>query len=82
MREDEKMSNDNKISQSCADLDLEALFNIREWVRMALEAEGAKVVGAGIGVDPNQPLGLADIQFQIDGCEFNLTVRPVPLYQP
>lgn len=77
------MSNDNKTidmpSQSFADLDLDALFNIREWVSAAVKAKGAKVIGAGIGVDPSQPLGLADIQFEVDGCEFNLTIRPIPV---
>jgi hypothetical protein len=36
-------------SPEFAQLDLDALFNLREWVRSALETAGAKIVGAGIG---------------------------------
>lgn len=62
-------------SPDFARLDLEALFNMREWVRAALEAKGAKVVGAGIGCGGT--MGVADIQIELDGCECNIEVRPL-----
>ncbi len=31
-------------------LDLDSLFNVRQWFRDAVEAKGAKVTGAGIGI--------------------------------
>lgn len=56
-------------------LDLDALFNMREWVRAALEAKGAKVIGAGIGCGGT--MGIADIQIELEGCECNIEVRPL-----
>lgn len=55
-------------------LDMDSLFNIRQWVSTAVEAKGAKVTGAGIGVKGN--LGMADIDIEIDGYLFNLEITP------
>ena len=55
-------------------LDLESLFNVRQWFRDAVEAKGAKVTGAGIGIKGN--LGMADIDVEIDGYLFNLEITP------
>jgi hypothetical protein len=62
-------------SPEFAALDLEALFNMREWVRDALEAKGAKVIGAGIGCGGT--MGIADVQIEIDGCPCNIEIRPL-----
>lgn len=68
------MSNDNNADPDFGTLDLESLFNLRAWVQAAVEAKGAKVIGAGVGV--GGPLGLADIDVEIDGFRFNLEIRP------
>ncbi len=51
----------------------DALFSIRNWLRIAIEAQGADITGAGIGV------GEADISFDLDGQRYNVSVRPLPL---
>lgn len=62
-------------SPEFAKLDIEALFNMREWVRAALEGKGAKIVGAGIGCGGT--MGIADIQIEIDGHQCNIEIRPI-----
>lgn len=69
------MSNDN--DTPFEKLDLDSLFNVRQWFRDAVEAKGAKVTGAGIGVKGD--LGMADIDVEIDGFRFNLEITPRPL---
>jgi len=56
-------------------IDLEALFNLREWVSEALKAKGAKVVGAGIGCGGT--MGIADVQIELDGHQCNIEIRPL-----
>jgi len=51
-------------------MDLEAFFNLRQWLQQAIEAAGAKVQGAGIG------RGQADISFELEGCSFSVSVWP------
>jgi hypothetical protein len=51
--------------------DVEAFFNLREWVASALKAKGAVMTGYGMG------MGCADLWFNLDGAEFFLTVKPV-----
>lgn len=46
-------------------------WNARKWLQSAVEAKGAKVTGAGMGC------GGADIDIVLDGCEFNITIRPI-----
>lgn len=46
-------------------------FNMRDWVKSALEAKGAEITGAGMG------FGGADLWFKVEGHEFFLTVKPV-----
>lgn len=48
-----------------------SLWNIRKWLQEAMEAKGAKQTGAGMG------MGAADIDIILDGCEFNVQVRPI-----
>jgi hypothetical protein len=67
-------------STEFAKLDLDALFNMREWVRGALEAKGAKIVGAGIGVGGT--MGIADVQIELDGCQCNIEIRPLGAVGP
>ena len=71
--------NDNETrdepSPEFAKLDLEAIFNLREWVREALEAKGAKIIGAGIGCGGK--MGIADIQIELNGCETNIQIMPL-----
>jgi hypothetical protein len=50
--------------------DVEAFFNLREWLQKAVEAKGAKMVGGGIG------MGQADIDIELEGCRFNISIRP------
>lgn len=53
------------------EMDTESFFNIRAWLRNALEAQGAKQIGAGIG------LGQADIDIELDGHRYNVSIRPL-----
>ena len=48
-----------------------AAFNIRQWLREACEAKGAKFTGGGVG------FGGADLDIEIDGCAFNIFVKPI-----
>lgn len=52
-------------------MDVEAFFNMRDWLQKAVEAKGAKVVGAGIG------LGQADIDIDLEGCRYNISIKPL-----
>ena len=66
------MANDN--DAPFEKLDMDSLLNIREWVRDAVEAKGAKVTGCGIGV--KGILGMADIDIEIQSYRFNLEITP------
>lgn len=77
------MSNDNDLTESrdvasteFANLDIDALFNLRTWVERAVIMKGGKVVGAGIGVGGK--FGVADLQVNLEGHEFNLAITPLP----
>lgn len=48
-----------------------AHLNIRKWVQVALEAKGATITGAGMG------FGQADLDVEIDGAPFNVSIRPI-----
>lgn len=50
--------------------DIEAAVNMRDWLQRACERHGAKVVGGGLGC------GQADIEVMIDGCRFDVSIRP------
>jgi len=54
------------------EMDMEAFGNARDWLRKATEAAGAKCVGSGIG------MGQADIDVELDGARFNISIRPLP----
>lgn len=51
--------------------DPETLLNSRDWMRKAIEAKGAKVTAGGVG------MGQADLDFTLEGCSFNISLRPV-----
>lgn len=46
------------------------LLNSRDWLTMAVEAKGARVTGGGCG------MGQADIDIVLEGCKFNVCIRP------
>lgn len=52
--------------------DVGAAFNMRDWLQKACEARGAKMVGGGFG------MGQADIDIDLEGCRFNISIRPLP----
>ncbi len=49
--------------------EIEPAFNMRDWVRDAMEAKGAKMVGGGIGC------GQADIDIELEGHCYNISIR-------
>ncbi len=51
-------------------MDVEAAFNMRSWVQKALEAKGAKIAGAGVG------MGGCDLDFEVEGFKFNVFIKP------
>lgn len=54
------------------EMDTEAFFNMRDWLQQACEAKGAKMTGGGIG------MGQADIDIELDGCSYNISIKPLP----
>lgn len=51
--------------------DIGAAFNMRDWLQKACEAQGAKMVGGGFG------FGQADIDIELEGYCFNISIRPL-----
>lgn len=51
--------------------DIEAAFNMRGWLQKACELHGARMVGGGFG------MGQADIDIELEGCRFNISIRPI-----
>lgn len=49
--------------------DVAATFNMRGWLRKAVEAQGARMTGGSVGPDD------ADIDIELDGCKFNICIR-------
>lgn len=54
------------------EMDVMAFLNMRDWLTTAVEAKGAKMVGGGCG------LGQADIDIELEGCRYNISIRPLP----
>lgn len=50
--------------------DPETLLNSRDWLQGALTSSGATVVGGGCGG------GQADLDIDLQGCRFNVSIRP------
>ena len=55
------------------DMDVEAFYNLREWLEKAITEAGAKVDGAGIGG------GQADISFDLEGMRYSVSIKPLPI---
>ena len=60
----------SEFGETLDEMDIEAFFNIRDWVQKALEAKGAKITDAGIG------MGAADLGFELNGAPFGLSIKP------
>ena len=60
----------SEFGESLDEMDVEAFFNMREWLREAIEAKGAEITDQGIG------MGKADIGFMLHGAPFMVTIRP------
>lgn len=52
--------------------DVEALYNMRDWMRKAVESLGAKMVGSGCG------LGEVDLDIELEGYLYNIAIKPLP----
>ncbi len=46
------------------------LLLVRNWFEAAIEAKGGKKIGGGVG------FGQADIDVEIDGCGYNVSISP------
>lgn len=55
-----------------ASMDVETFLSIRNWVSDACTAKGATFLGGGVGC------GVADLQIEIEGFEYNITIKPLP----
>lgn len=51
--------------------DMEAAFNMRDWLQKACEAAGGKMTGGGFGG------GCADIWIALEGHEYMVSIKPV-----
>ncbi len=58
------------------EMDVEAFFNMRKWLQDAVEAKGARFVGGSVGT------GVADIDVELEGSRFNITIRPLRALRP
>ena len=63
---------DHPFGYSLEEMDVEAFFNMRDWLQKVCEAQGAKMVGGGVG------MGQADIDIELDGCHYNISIKPLP----
>ena len=53
------------------EMDLEAFFGMRDWLRSAVEAKGARMTGGGVGC------GQADIDIVLEGHRYSISIRPL-----
>ena len=51
--------------------DIDAAFNMRDWLQAACEAKGGQMTGGGFGG------GIADIDIVLEGCQYHLTIQPI-----
>lgn len=56
--------------------DWESNYNMREWVREALEAKGAECTGAGFGACQS------DLDIEFEGMRYNIRIQPRPIKEP
>lgn len=66
---------DHPFGFSLDEMDVEAFYNMRGWLQKAVEAQGAKMVGGGVG------MGQADIDIELDGARYNISIKPLPVLQ-
>ena len=50
--------------------DIDAAFNMRDWLQKAVEAKGARKIGGGLG------FGGAALEIVLEGHRFILTIKP------
>ena len=60
----------SEFGETLEEMDVEAFFNMREWLCEAIRAKGAKITDQGIG------MGKADIGFELQGAPFMVTIKP------
>lgn len=53
------------------EMDVEAFFNIRDWLAKACREAGATCTGAGVG------MGQADIDIELEGYRYNISIKPI-----
>lgn len=63
---------DHPFGFALPEMDVEAFLNARDWLTKAVESAGAKFIGGGVG------MGQADIDVEMDGCRYNISIRPLP----
>jgi len=61
----------SEFGETLEEMDVEAFFNMRDWLSNALLKAGGKQVGAGIG------MGQADVDIVLDGMEYCVSIRPL-----
>lgn len=54
------------------EMDVQTFLNMRDWLRDACAAKGGKMVGGGVG------MGQADIDIELEGCSYNISIKPLP----
>ena len=47
------------------------LFNLRDWLRGALEAKGAEITGGGVGC------GACDLDLTLEGMRYTVSMKPI-----
>lgn len=47
------------------------LLELRDWLQNAVEAQGARMTGGGVG------LGAADIEIKLGDRRYEITIRPM-----
>ena len=70
----DKLDAESDFGYSVSSMDTEAFLNLRDWLLGAIEAKGAVMDGAGIG------FGQADIDFTLDGMDYNVSIKPRKKY--
>jgi hypothetical protein len=54
------------------EMHVETFLNMRDWLKRAVERQGARMTGGGIGC------GQADIDIELEGHHYNISIRPLP----
>jgi hypothetical protein len=70
------VSDDHPFGFSLDEMDAESFLNMRDWLTKAVEAKGARRTGGGVG------MGQADIDIELDGCRYNISIKPLRSKDP